>query len=182
MKAIFCVLLLVLALTSAEGLRADKFSMDNLIEMLRGIFESWDVNKEEVDRLLLCVSDMKDIEHQVEKVMEDLKKLDLHDLAKLVETVSRLFGEVQSIFKDILPCVDSASEIKKLLDKIIHLKPSDFFTRLFHNLLNNGRQIYNGIIALIKAFSAADYYTFGYNIGDILELLFLKNPDLSAHH
>ena len=156
---------------------APEFIIDDLLEALRGIFESWEISKEEVDKLLLCVGGMKDIEHQIAKIMEEIRQIDIKNIVKLVEAMVRLFGAVQQVFKDIEPCVDSAGEVKKLLDKFIHLTPMQMLTKLMLNLMDNGRKIYNDIIDLIASFREAKYYKFGYDIGDIIEALFFKQPD-----
>ena len=180
MKAILVGILLILSCVHAEeNIVAEEpnFTIDDLLETLRGIFEAWEVNKEEVHKLLLCVSGLKDIELQIAKIMEEIKKIDLKDIVKLVEAIVRLFGAVQQLFKDITPCIDSKGEIIIIVKKLIKLTPIEMLLKIFHNIMNEGKKIYNDIISMIDAFKTKNYYKFGYYMGDILELLFLKDPD-----
>eukprot|EP00829_Urostomides_striatus_P013794 TRINITY_DN38_c0_g1_i1.p1 TRINITY_DN38_c0_g1~~TRINITY_DN38_c0_g1_i1.p1 ORF type:complete len:226 (-),score=86.29 TRINITY_DN38_c0_g1_i1:19-696(-) len=174
MKALFLVVLLGLSLASTSP-EVPQMNLEEFIETLRGVFEAWEVNKEEVEKLLLCVHDLGDIKHQIEIIMEEIKKISMKDIIKLVEVIVKLFVAVQQIFKDIEPCIDAAGELKKLLEKIIHLTPVELFMKLFHNIMENGKQIYNDIIAMINAYYDGNYYDFGYYLGDVLEILFLKD-------
>jgi len=175
MKAILLGLLLVLSVVEANQLRAAPGPMDNLIETLRGVFESWEVNKEEVEKLLLCVADLKDIEFQIEQILEELKKLDLKDILKLVEIITRIIGEVQQVFKDIEPCLDSTGEIKKLINKFINLTPIEMLNRIIKHIMYSGKEIYDAIMKIIQGYKDKSYYVIGYNIGEIIELLFFKD-------
>ena len=176
MKAILFGLLLVLAISRAEPTPESEpaFTIDDLVELLRGVFESWEVNKEEVEKLLLCVGDLKDIEVEVAKILEELKHIDVKDIVKLIEAIVRLFVCVQQIFKDIEPCIDSAGEIAKIVAKITKLTPMELLLKLFHNIMENGKKIYNDVIALIDAIKVKDFYKVGYYVGDILWTLFLE--------
>ena len=169
MKAILLGLLIVLSVNTAKA-----FVFDDLVETLRGIFESWEVNKEEVNKLIICIGDLKDIEFQIDEIMKEFKEIDFKDISKLITLIAKLFGHLQQIFKDITPCLDTKGEIKKLLDKIIHLTPIQILLKLFENVMKNGQKIYNEIMALVKAYNEKNYYSFGYNIGEILEDLFLR--------
>ncbi len=182
MKAFFLFAILAI-LAVAHGTQIttadvpDQFGMDDVVETLRGIFESWEVNKEEVTKLLECVRSLKDLEKQIGIIMEEIKQIDLKDLAKLVEMVVKLFGAFQQLFKDILPCIDAKGEIIKLVNKFIHLTPIEMLKKLAMNLLDNGRRLLNDILAGISAFQRKDFYQFGYQIGEVIELLFLRTPD-----
>ncbi len=181
MKAIFLGLLVLLALTQVkaeEQFRQEgNFTIEDLIETLRGVLESWEVGKEEVSKLLLCVGGLKDIESQVYKIMEEIKKINVGNIMKLVEAVVRLFGTFQQIFKDIEPCIDSEGEVRKLTDKFINVTSVEFLTKVLLNIMDNARRIYNDILGMIAAFRKEDYYTFGYDVGDIIEALFFKKPN-----
>lgn len=164
MKVLILGLILLLGFSQSQVTVADSsvaapnFTIDDLLEILRGVFTSWEVSKEEVEELLLCVADLKDIEHQIAAVIEELKHIDFHDIAKLVELVVKLFGALQQVFKDIEPCIDSAGEIRKLLNRFIHLTPMEMLKRLAVNLLDNGRKIYNAIVKAITAVKTKDHY------------------------
>lgn len=130
---------------------------------------------EEVEKLLLCVADLKDIEFQIEQILEELKKLDLKDILKLVEIITRIIGEVQQVFKDIEPCLDSTGEIKKLINKFINLTPIEMLNRIIKHIMYSGKEIYDAIMKIIQGYKDKSYYVIGYNIGEIIELLFFKD-------
>ena len=174
MKVILVGLLLVLSLVHAEPVPTPAFTLDDLIDILRGIFEAWEINKEEVDKLLICVNDIKDIELEVAKILEELKHIDVKDIVKLIEALVRLFVAVQQIFKDIEPCIDSTGEIVKLVAKLIKLTPMELLMKLFKNIMENGQKIYKDVIAFIEAIKTKNYHDAGFTIGDILWTLFLK--------
>ena len=167
MKAILLGLLIVLSVNVAKA-----YTFDDFVETLRGIFESWEVNKEEVNKLIICVNDLKDIEFQIEEIMKEFKEINFKDISKIITLIAKLFGHFQQIFKDIRPCIDSNGEIKKLFDKFIHLTPIQILLKLFENIMKNGQKIYNAIMALVKAYQEKDYYNFGFNVGEVIEDLF----------
>ncbi len=183
MKVAILALVCLLAASKAEVTYADDtvkapaFIIDDLLETLRGVLVAWEVDHEEVNKLLLCVGGMRDIEKQIVVVMEEIKNIDLKDLVKVVQAIVKIFGAFQQLFKDIEPCIDSGSEIRNLLDKFIHLTPAEMLKKVAMNLLDNGRKVYNDIVAAIGAFGKRDYYGFGYTIGDLIELLFFRTPD-----
>eukprot|EP00831_Metopus_contortus_P025651 TRINITY_DN22045_c0_g1_i3.p1 TRINITY_DN22045_c0_g1~~TRINITY_DN22045_c0_g1_i3.p1 ORF type:complete len:128 (-),score=25.31 TRINITY_DN22045_c0_g1_i3:165-548(-) len=90
--------------------------------------------------------------------------------------VVQVLTAVQSIFKDILPCIDSYDELEKLIHKIIDLTPIEILKKLMLNMMDNARKIYKDILAFLAALKENDFYKFGYNVGEILEFLFLKDP------
>ena len=178
MKAFIFAILLTLSFCYEEEVQTTpevKMDFDDLLDVLRGIFESWEVNKEEVEKLLLCVSDMKDIEHEIEIIMEELKKIDIFDILKLVEIIGKLFAAFQRIFKFIQPCLDSVEEIKKLVEKVFRYDLFEFVKRLFMHLKNDGKILYEHVKSMLKYFKEGDYNKFGYHFGEILEILFLKD-------
>eukprot|EP00831_Metopus_contortus_P025650 TRINITY_DN22045_c0_g1_i2.p3 TRINITY_DN22045_c0_g1~~TRINITY_DN22045_c0_g1_i2.p3 ORF type:complete len:126 (-),score=38.54 TRINITY_DN22045_c0_g1_i2:95-472(-) len=78
--------------------------------------------------------------------------------------VVQVLTAVQSIFKDILPCIDSYDELEKLIHKIIDLTPIEILKKLMLNMMDNARKIYKDILAFLAALKENDFYKFGYNV------------------
>eukprot|EP00831_Metopus_contortus_P033022 TRINITY_DN2653_c0_g1_i2.p2 TRINITY_DN2653_c0_g1~~TRINITY_DN2653_c0_g1_i2.p2 ORF type:complete len:129 (-),score=25.94 TRINITY_DN2653_c0_g1_i2:166-552(-) len=93
------------------------------------------------NNLLECAKDLIDIEHQVIKILNEIKEVDVTNIIKLVECIVRLFGCFQKIFKDIVPCIKSYDDINKLVHKIIDLTPMEILQKLMLNLMDNARNL-----------------------------------------
>ena len=179
MKTILFTILALLA--AAHALRVDpsiQIGMHNFTEILRGIFESWDIEHEEVKELIICVHSIEDIEVQVVEIIHEIKQINIRNLSKLAEIMVKLFGALQNVFKDLQPCIDSEGDIKKLLEKFIHLSHIEMLKRLLHNLLDNGHRVLDYLADAVDMIKAAEYYKFGFDVGEVIELLFLKTPGL----
>eukprot|EP00831_Metopus_contortus_P046057 TRINITY_DN3695_c0_g1_i1.p1 TRINITY_DN3695_c0_g1~~TRINITY_DN3695_c0_g1_i1.p1 ORF type:complete len:228 (-),score=38.64 TRINITY_DN3695_c0_g1_i1:111-794(-) len=184
MKMMSIALLIALTFCQAEPIEKKvkvEFTIDSLIDFMRGMVEAWEVSKEEVEHLLECIKDLADIKEKVEKIGEIIDNLDFHDWVKLAGQIKNLFVCIQEIFRDTEPCIDSASEIMKLLKKIIPSNPVDFLIKLIYHLMNHGKEIIKDIEQFKKAHEKADFHMMGYYVGEIIEHLLFEESQGNGH-
>ena len=174
MKAIIFAFFFVFALTTfvPDGEPRD---IKDVLEMIRGILESWEINKEEVEKLLICVQDLEDIQVQVEIILEEIKKLSLKDIIKLAEAIARIVSAIQQLFKDMEPCIDAAGELFKILGKFVHLSFWELVQKILVNIFNNPRLIMENLEKMMDAYEKLEYRDTGYYLGEVIELLLLKD-------
>jgi len=175
MKAIVLCLLIVCAVTADAKLNSPQMTFDDLLLFLKGLFSAWEVRKEEVHKLVECVRDLGEIEHEIDVIMEELKKIDIKNIRKLAEIIARLFEAIQKIFKDIKPCIDATEDIKKLVEKIMKYTVYEMIIKIITHIMHDSKEIYDDIILAIDYYNKGDYEKFGYYVGEILEILFLKD-------
>ena len=175
MKAIIFAILALAAVAVCD--KAPMFVVDDMIETLRGIFESWDIEHEEVNELLTCVKTMKNVEAHLAEAIKEIKQIDIRNLSKLVEVITKLFVALQNAFKEMHPCIEVDGDVRKLLDKFIHLGFFQILKKITLNLLDNGRLVLNYLVSAVHMVHAGDYFRFGFDIGEVIELLFFRTPD-----
>ena len=176
MKFAFATIFLILTICQGLNVRiaARPRIINEVMEMLRGTFEAWRANKEEVNELLECVDGIEEIKTQIEEIIEEIKHLNPLDIKKIADLLMRLIDSVQKILSDVGHCYKSETELYNIVMRVISLTPLQLITKILGNIRVNGGQIWGDIMGLIDAAKKGSYYQIGFCFGDAIDLLFLK--------
>lgn len=156
--------------------------IENIFEFQRGVFEAWSENGESVQKLLACNKNVRDVYMKLLEIVNIIKAIDWMDVKNVLDSFKLIADEFSAIFSDLLLCVDSKEELMILLERIIHLSPTEFISRIYSNFLANGQKITQDIKEGFDAIIRGDYYTAGYCFGEILELLIFKTLPKDLHY
>ena len=180
MKANTSAILILLVLTFAQC-RAEVKDMafSDMKEFMRGVFEAWKANQEEVTELLKCIDAMTEIETEIGKVLEELKKLDPTDVNALSKFIATCILAVQKVSGDVYVCFESGSEFINIVGRLFKLSPIELIMKILGNIHMNGQLLWNDIIGIIHALKEGNLYKVGYCLGELMDVMVFKviKPD-----
>lgn len=131
---------------------------------------------EDVIEIVKCLDDIPDLTNKIMKIIEDLKNLKPTDFNKFIQIIVDMITCFQNICGDVIPCVDSSSEVYKIIKQILALTPADILRKVETNILMHGPQIFSDIVSAINNFKAQKYEIFGKNVGDIIVQILFDHP------
>eukprot|EP00826_Nyctotherus_ovalis_P034515 TRINITY_DN2884_c0_g1_i12.p1 TRINITY_DN2884_c0_g1~~TRINITY_DN2884_c0_g1_i12.p1 ORF type:complete len:202 (-),score=33.74 TRINITY_DN2884_c0_g1_i12:128-733(-) len=152
-------------------------------EFIKGLVESWRANGENVEKMLLCSSNVFHIEEYIRIIQKALKDLGSGDITVVIRSLKIVLENVEEIIDSLIPCVESMAEFKVMLDRVTHLEPIEFLWRCFNNLMNNTETIQKDVQNIIDGCKKGDSYKVGYNYGEIVHIIVFKHQphlDLKA--
>ena len=169
---IFLLALVVLAVTAQCNLRvtSDEIDLDDYIKFVKGLLEGMDV-KHDMEKILKCIDNVPEAFHMIIALIEKIKHIDIRNIKEVVEIIVQIVGAVREVIDDILPCVNSIDEIKKIIEKLSHID----FNKIIANFIANLYQITMDVMAAKTALENQDYELFGKKLGHVLYMLFLAS-------
>jgi len=182
MKAIFAALLILAAFSQALTFTEDEVAqldVNDIKEFLRGIFDAWKSNQEEVEELLKCLEKFTDIETEIGVIIQKLKKIDPRDIRKVIAVVVEIIECTQKIFGDVKFCFRSGSEIWKIVSRLLKMSPIEIFIKIMGNIHVNGEILWNDIVEIIHAIKEGNCYKLGHCLGELMELMIFKAKPLN---
>ena len=144
------------------------------IDFQRGVVEAWKENGESVEKLLGCNRKLEEVHNDIMGIINTIKNIEWTKPRNVIEGLKIVFMEISAICDHIIICLDSRVEVKILLDRILYLSPKELIERLYSNFVVYSQEISDDVYSAINAFYKRDCYTFGFKVGDIVELLFFK--------
>ena len=156
-----------------------KFTPYDAEAILIGFFTALGAEGEEVDEIIKCIKDLDDFKVEIVEIIADIKKIDIHHLQKLVEVLADLIECLSKVMSDVVPCIESETELWKMIKQILKLTKAEILFKLERNILFHGPQIYADVMGAVKYFDNGNYTGFGYNIGNIIvQILFDNQKEL----
>ena len=142
-----------------------KLSTADMINVVTGILRgALDLSVPSVET---CISDVENIASEVQEAVADFREESFTGVSNGIKKIGDIVGQIQG---DISDCEVSAEDAKKLADMAKNFKsPWSFAFTVGKNILLNGVDIYHEISDAVTAYDSADYYNFGYDVGEALE-------------
>lgn len=151
----------------------DKFGPDDAYNLVDGVLKGLAFN--DVDALMKCFNNIPDIYNDVLTIIYLLQNIDIKHFKELMEAIIKIFDLVDEILHAITPCasVQDSERIKEIINDIMNAN----IQHIALNLLLHGGKIAMDIMALPTDFNSGDFYSFGFDIGDLVTQILLSTPD-----
>ena len=172
MRIIFAFfILLVATIQCHENIESenDEMTLDEFMFLIKGMFEGMNV-EHSMEEIVKCVTKVPEAVHVLLAALEKITHLDIKNLKEIVELIIQLVGAVREIINTILPCVSTAEEWKKILEKLSKLDINIILNRLIEKIFD----IVGQIGKIKDALKKKDYEKLGMCLGVILRLIFLE--------
>ena len=118
-----------------------------------------------------CFADAEKMIGDVEDAVKDFKKGSFSSIKSGIYAVGDAVGDFGTTLQT---CESSVQDAEKLVD--MASKFSNPWSYVFHigkDILLNGVDIYGYVTAATTAWDSGDYYTFGVNVGEALDAVFI---------
>ena len=168
MRIIFALFVLLVASAQCFETENDEMTIDQFLQMLKGMFEGMQV-EHNMEEIIKCVTKVPEAVHVLMAAIEKITHLDIKNLKEIVELIIQLVGAVKEIINTILPCVSTAEEWKKILEKLAKLDINLILNRLIERIFD----IVGQIGKIKEALKKNDYQKLGQGLGGILRIIFL---------
>jgi len=145
-------------------------NVDGVLKTLDGVLNGLAVGAH-VEDVATCVKNAVTVGEDFEQAIADFVT---EDATKVKEGI-RLIGEALQVLPDAMTeCQAAVSEVQKIVALLkTFTSPMSFVYHVGKNLIINGVEIFNEVNSSYKAYQTADFYNFGYYLGEALAQLLL---------
>ena len=164
-KGLLCILALTVAVQAKQDTASD---VGHFIHgFARGALN------EDIPALLNCFDDAQELFNEINIIVKDLEN---HDAAHIIDAVAHLGNLFQQIPKYINDCQGVPQQTKDTFKKLADTfsNPGKVATQVAKALLFNAKKIWNDANAAVSDFKNHNYDNAGYDVGDIVKIIFLK--------
>lgn len=148
----------------------DEMTFNDIVAILKGLLHG--INQgQNIGNVETCLMNIPTLIDSIKELVELVKNIDWKNLDKLVEALKKVFKIMELVLDGIKPCSLVPKEIDEIIKKLSEIDSK----KLLEKVLKNAFKLINDITAAIKALTKADYYEFGYKLGDIVFFLLLKD-------
>lgn len=124
--------------------------------------------------ILQCYRDSKSLFTHFTSAFNSLRKETLPGVKAGLVSLGQAFKDIPTAIKD---CKDVANIIKKLRNLAVYFSnPSLLAVNAGKNIIWHARSIYKEVKAIVYAYQHKNWFSFGLNIGIIVDMVFLSNP------
>ena len=163
LKALVCILALAASTHAMTGKDVPYF----IKGLVRGTFE------QDIPSLLTCVDQAEGVAHDIEAIVRALEK---PDAEHIIDAISKIGGLIQKIQPIISDCEGIPEETKATLKKLEELFQNiqTVAAKVGMALLFRSKDIFNDITKTIADFGGSRFEDAGYDIGDLIKIIFLQ--------
>jgi len=124
--------------------------------------------------ILQCYRDSKSLFTHFTSAFNNLRKETFSGVKAGLVSLGTAFHTIPDTIKD---CKDVANILKKLRSLAVYFSnPSLLAVHAGKNIIWHARSIYKEVKAIVYAYQHQNWFSFGLNIGIIVDMVFLKNP------
>ena len=178
MRILFGASLLFAASASVSASASASPTRDDWKELVLGLFEGAFGPTEKVAEK--CIDEGEETIATLEKAVQDIREGSDESVQDGIELIGQAVREAA---QDLQDCEEAAAEVEDLIDMAEMLEhPWSFMVHARKNIVVNHVEILDEVTAAVDAWDSdpKDFRAFGFNVGEILEQVFLEDEGSEA--